>query len=62
MDEAGFDLIRYFGWLALTAFLAGFLGYLAVAQPAPASAEARPQPTAAASGPASDDWNTPKRI
>ena len=59
---ATLELIRPFAVLAAVAFMIGFLGSLAFSGPT-ASAQARPnaQP-AVISGPASEDWNLPKRI
>jgi len=56
-----FEIARPFAWLAAFAFLVGFVSYLALGRPAVA---ASPQPTQAlaASGPASDEWNLPKKI
>ena len=57
------DGVRPFLWLALAAFLAGFLSYVAVGG---SQASARAQPPAAyapiASAPSSDEWNLPKRV
>jgi hypothetical protein len=50
------EALRPFLWLALAAFITGFLSYVAVSG---APAQARPQ---LVSAPASDDWNLPKRI
>lgn len=62
-DAGAIDLVRPFAWLATIAFLVGFFSYLVVGRPTPAQAQAdeaaRP---AAASGPASKDWNLPKQI
>ena len=59
---ATFELVRPFLLLAAVAFIIGFVGSLMFAGPT-ASAQAHPhvQP-AVISGPASDDWNLPKRI
>lgn len=58
---AAIAFLRPFAVLAAVAFLAGFLGYLALGQPVHAMAQIDVQP-AATSGPASDDWNLPKHI
>jgi hypothetical protein len=54
-------VLKSFALLAAVAFVAGFLGYLAVIQPGRAWA----QPSASPQGvsfPASADWNLPKHI
>ena len=59
---ATFELVRPFLLLAAVAFMIGFVGCLVFAGP---TASARAHPTvepAVISGPASDDWNLPKRI
>ena len=62
MSASGlFDIMRPFLWLALAAFLAGFLSYLAVGG-APASARAETPYAPRVSAPAADDWNLPKQI
>lgn len=48
-------------WLAAIAFVVAFLGYLAVRPPTQIRAQGEPRP-AAASGPASEEWNLPKHI
>jgi hypothetical protein len=48
------------GGVSLIALLTALMAFLALAQPAPPP-HARTA-AIAASGPASDDWNTPKRI
>ncbi len=58
---AALAFARPFAVLAALAFLAGFLGYMALGHPARAIAQVDLRP-AAASGPASDDWNLPKHI
>ena len=60
--SATFELIRPFLLLAAVAFMIGFVSCLILSGPT-ASAQAHPnvQP-AIVSGPASDDWNLPKRI
>lgn len=58
-----FELLRPFLWLATVAFLTGFAGYLALGGAATALVATHQQsPAALVSGPASDDWNLPKRI
>jgi hypothetical protein len=52
--------LRPFLWLALAAFLVGFMSYLLLGRPAAPSTVAAYMP--AASAPASDDWNLPKHI
>lgn len=56
-----FEFLKPYLWLALAAFLTGFLCYLAVGRPtaAQATVEAR---APLVSGPASDEWNLPKHI
>lgn len=55
------DVLRPFLWLALAAFVAGFLSYVALGG---ARAWARPGSAFVPliSAPASEDWNLPKRI
>jgi hypothetical protein len=53
--------LRPFALLAVIAFLAGFVGYLALGQPSQAVAQISAQPMTA-SGPASEDWNLPHHI
>jgi len=57
-----FEIARPFAWLAASAFLVGFVSYLALGRPAAAAAQHAPQGAIAASGPSSQDWNLPKRI
>jgi hypothetical protein len=56
-----FAVLRSLSLIAAIAFVAGFLGYLALDRPSAAVARADVKP-AIASGPASDDWNLPKHI
>jgi len=56
-----FEIARPFAWLAVFAFLVGFVSYLALGRPAVAASQHRVH-TMAASGPSSQDWNLPKRI
>jgi hypothetical protein len=58
---AVFAFLRPLAILAAFAFVAGFFGYLAVGGSSRAVAQISVQP-AAASGPASEDWNLPHRI
>ena len=59
---ATFELVRPFLLLAAVAFMIGFVSCLIFAGPT-ASAHAHPNvDPAVISGPASDDWNLPKRI
>lgn len=62
-DAGAIDVVRPFAWLAVIAFLVGFVSYLVLGQPrhAQAQAEDAARP-AAASGPSSKDWNLPKHI
>jgi hypothetical protein len=53
--------LRPFLWLALVAFLVGFVSYIALGRPAAALAQDDAW-TAAVSAPVSDEWNTPKHI
>ena len=55
------DALRPFAWLALAAFLAGVLSYAVLCQPQQA-ARAKVAYVPAASAPASDAWNLPKRV
>jgi hypothetical protein len=60
---ATFELFRPFLWLAAIAFLVGFVGTVALGGGATAVAEGHQRAHAAAvSGPASEEWNLPKRI
>jgi hypothetical protein len=58
------DELKPFAWLALAAFLTGFLSYLFVGDGELAVAREAPAVQAAplVSAPASDEWNLPKRI
>lgn len=58
------DALKPFAWLAVFAFLTGFVSYLALGQPAVAHANAPYAAPAAgeASWPASEDWEFAKRI
>jgi hypothetical protein len=57
------DVLKPFAWLAAIAFLVGFCSYLVLGHPSPAIAqEGAYAAPSAVSGPASDDWNLPKRI
>lgn len=58
------DMLRPFLWLALAAFVAGFLSYAVLGQ---SHAAAKPPATVAAytpiaSAPSSNAWNLPKHI
>lgn len=53
--------LRPFLWLALIAFVVGFVSYLALGRPTTALAQDEAW-TAAVSAPVSDEWNTPKHI
>jgi hypothetical protein len=58
------DLLRPFLWLALAAFLAGFVSYVVLGR-SHASAQAQVRAVAyapIASAPSSNAWNLPKRI
>lgn len=58
-----FDVLKPFAWLALAAFMVGFVSYLALGQPTRAmAAEDRPAYSATVSAPSSDDWNIIKHI
>lgn len=62
VSNAVADMLRPYLWLALAAFVAGFLSFVVVGR---AGAPAAPEPSAEAplvSTPASGDWNLPKRI
>jgi hypothetical protein len=48
--------------LASAAFVAGFIGYLAVGAASPAVTREEPRYAPVAAAPASDLWNLPKRI
>jgi hypothetical protein len=62
------EVLRPYLWLAAVGFLVGFMTYIAMGRPADAyaassrvSAEAIAAPVLR-SGPASQEWNLPKRI
>jgi hypothetical protein len=55
------EVLRPFLWLALAAFVAGFLSYAALGG-ARASAQTGSAFAPLISAPASEDWNLPKRI
>jgi hypothetical protein len=55
------EALKPFLWLALAAFLVGFVSYLALGRPSPAIAQDE-MVQAPASAPVSDEWNLPKRI
>lgn len=58
-----FELVRPFLWLAVIAFLTGFVSYLAVGGGATAFAQSQHRSSPEMiSAPTSDDWNLPKRI
>ena len=60
--SATFELVRPFLLLAAVAFMIGFVSCLVFAGPT-TSVQAHPNvEPAVISGPASDDWNLPKRI
>jgi hypothetical protein len=61
MTSGTLDVVRPFAWLAVIAFLVGFVSYLALGHPTPAQADDSAR-AAAASGPSSDEWNLPKHI
>jgi hypothetical protein len=54
-------IARPLAWLAPLAFLVGFVSYLAVGRPV-AVASPHTSQALVASGPASDEWNLPKKI
>lgn len=55
------ETLRPYLWLALTAFLAGFLSYLALGG-LHAQAQSQPQFAPRVSAPAADEWDLPKHI
>ena len=55
------EALRPYLWLALTAFLVGFLSYLAFGAAQP-SVNSQPPFAPRVSAPAADDWNVPKHI
>ncbi len=55
------DTLRPFAWLALIAFLVGFLSYVALHAPNGALGQDQLQPVQA-SGPVSDDWEMARHI
>ena len=59
------DIVRSFAWLAVVAFLVGFVSYLALGAPAAAGTQDALQPAAyeaVGSGPLSDEWHMARRI
>ena len=59
---ATFEDLKPFLWLVLAAFMAGFVSYLVLGEGSHAAAQEKAPYVAAASAPASDAWNLPKRI
>ncbi|CAN7185817.1 hypothetical protein LJR219_000400 [Phenylobacterium sp. LjRoot219] len=55
------ETLKPYLWLALAAFLTGFVSYLALGR-APQSEAAAAAHAPRVSAPASDEWNLPKRI
>ena len=55
------EALRPYLWLALTAFLVGFLSYLVVGV-AQLSVSSQPKFAPRVSAPAADDWNLPKHV
>lgn len=63
MRAAGLiDILKPYLWLALAAFLTGFLGYAGMGAQRGSRPAAAPSKTPLVSAPASSDWNLPKRI
>lgn len=57
------DIVRPFAWLAVIAFLVGFVSYLALGGPSTAVAREEVKPAVIeASGPVSDDWNVARHL
>ena len=56
------DDLKPFAWLALVAFLVGFMSYLVLGAGSNAAAREDRRPMPVASAPTSDEWNLPKRI
>lgn len=54
--------VRPFAWLAMLAFLVGFIGYLAVSAPVVATVYDAPPEAARISGPVSAEWNIERRV
>ena len=55
------EVLRPYLWLAMIAFLVGFLSYVALGG-AHASAQSEPRFAPRVSAPAAEAWNLPKRI
>lgn len=55
------EALKPFVWLALFAFLVGFVSYVALGRPQSVPVHEDGW-AASVSAPVSDDWNTPKRI
>jgi hypothetical protein len=56
-----FEFLKPYLWLALAAFLTGFVCYLAIGR-TPASQATLEAKAPLVSAPASDEWNLPKHI
>jgi hypothetical protein len=56
------EAMRPFLWLALAAFLVGFLSYVVVGGAGAAARVAPVDYAPVASAPSSDDWNMPKHV
>ena len=60
------DLVRPFAWLAVVAFMVGFVSYLALGHASTAQAQDTLQPAAyeavSTSGPVSADWNVARQV
>ncbi|MDB5445033.1 MAG: hypothetical protein JWQ97_350 [Phenylobacterium sp.] len=54
--------LKPFAWLALVAFLVGFMSYAVLGEGSHAAARVDARYVPVASAPASDDWNLPKHI
>ena len=61
-DATVYEMVRPFAWLAVAAFVIGFLGQVLVGSAGSAVAKDRPGIEQEVSGPASDDWNLPHHI
>ena len=59
---ATFEFFRPFLWLAVIAFVVGFVSTLAFGGASAVAAGHQRAEAAVVSGPASDEWNLPKRI
>ena len=61
-EATPYEIMRPFAWLAVLAFVVGFLGQVLLSHPGAARAPDRPTIEETVSGPASAEWNLPHHI